>query len=67
DLGGAELRFDFLDEIFGDFLKGTGFPLSFRSFGGRPGRIRFETCRDNRSISMEYLHGPEDLRIFIMS
>lgn len=43
DLGGAGLRFDFLDEIFGDFLKGRGFPLSFRSFGGRPGRITFET------------------------
>lgn len=44
DFGGAGLRFDFLDDIFGDFLGGTGF--SFRSFGrgfgGRRG-MRFET------------------------
>jgi DnaJ-class molecular chaperone len=43
DFGGAGLRFDFLDDIFGDFLGGTGF--SFRSFGhgfgGRRG-MRFE-------------------------
>jgi DnaJ-class molecular chaperone len=43
DFGGAGLRFDFLDDIFGDFLGSTGF--SFRSFGrgfgGRRG-MRFE-------------------------
>ena len=42
DFGGAGLRFDFLDDIFGDFLKGRGSSFSFRSFGGRPGRVRFE-------------------------
>jgi DnaJ-class molecular chaperone len=42
DLGGAGLRFDFLDDVFGDFLKGRGSSFSFRSFGGRPGRVRFE-------------------------
>jgi len=42
DFGGAGLRFDFLDDIFGDFLKGRGSSFSFRSFGGRPGKVRFE-------------------------
>jgi DnaJ-class molecular chaperone len=42
DFGGAGLRFDFLDDIFGDFLKGRGSSFSFGSFGGRPGRVRFE-------------------------
>jgi curved DNA-binding protein len=42
DFGGAGLGFDFLDDIFGDFLKGRGTSFSFRNFG-RPGRVRFET------------------------
>lgn len=43
DFGGAGLRFDFLDDIFSDFLGGTGFSFkSFgRGFGGRRG-MRFE-------------------------
>ena len=41
DFGGAGLRFDFLDDIFGDFLKGRGSSFSFRR--GRPGRMRFES------------------------
>ena len=44
DFGGSGLRFDFLDNIFGDILKGRGF--SFRTFSrgsGRPGRgVRWE-------------------------
>jgi len=43
DFGGSGLGFDFLDNIFGDFLKGRGF--SFRTFSrgfGSPGRVRFE-------------------------
>jgi len=43
DFGGSGLGFDFLDNIFGDVLKGRGF--SFRTFSrgfGGPGRIRFE-------------------------
>jgi curved DNA-binding protein len=40
DFGGAGLKFDFLDDIFGDFLKGRGSSFTFRS--GRPGRVRFE-------------------------
>ncbi len=40
DFGGAGLRFDFLDDIFGDFLKGRGSSFSFRR--GRPGKVRFE-------------------------
>lgn len=42
DFGGAGLGFGFLDEIFGDFLKGSGF--SFKKFStgfGGPGRVRF--------------------------
>lgn len=44
DFGGAGLRFDFLDDIFSEFLGGKGF--SFRKFGkgsGGPGEMRFET------------------------
>jgi len=43
DFGGAGLRFDFLDDIFSDFLGGKGF--SFRKFGkgfGGPGEMKFE-------------------------
>jgi len=41
DFGGSGLGFDFLDNIFGDILKGRGF--SFRTFRrGGPGKIRFE-------------------------
>ena len=36
DFGGAGLGYGFLDDIFGDFLKGRG--VSFRSFGKRGGR-----------------------------
>jgi hypothetical protein len=32
DFGGVGLRFDFLDDIFGDFLKGRGSSFSFRNF-----------------------------------
>ena len=39
DFGGAGLRFDFLDDIFGDFLGGKGF--SFKKFG-RQGGIKFQ-------------------------
>ena len=38
DFGTAGLRFDFLDDIFGDSLKGKGF--SFKIFTG-PGGVRF--------------------------
>jgi len=41
DFGGAGLRFDFLDDIFGDFLNGRGSSFSFRSFSGRPAGVRF--------------------------
>jgi len=42
DFGGAGLRFDFLDDIFGDFLNDRGSSFSFRSFSGRPARVRFQ-------------------------
>ena len=44
DFGGSGLGFDFLDNIFGDFLKGRGF--SFKTFGrgfSGPRGMRFET------------------------
>jgi len=42
DFGGAGLGLDFLDEIFGDFLRGSEF--SFKKFGtgfGSPGSVKF--------------------------
>jgi curved DNA-binding protein len=56
DFGGAGLRFDFLDDIFGDFLKGRGSPFSFRSFGGRPGKVRFE-ARPGQEINLDEIFG----------
>lgn len=44
DFGGSGLRFDFLDDIFGDALKDRHFSFKIfsRGFGG-PGGVRFET------------------------
>ena len=42
DFGKTGLRFDFLDDIFGDFLKGRGTSFSFSSFGGKPSRTKFQ-------------------------
>ncbi len=52
DFGGAGLRFDFLDDIFGDVLKGRGSSFSFRSFGGGPGRVIFE-ARPGQGIDLD--------------
>ncbi len=52
DFGGAGLRFDFLDDIFGDFLKGRGSSFSFRRYGGKPGRVRFE-ARPEQEINLD--------------
>jgi len=52
DFGGAGLRFDFLDDIFGDFLKGRGSSFSFRSFEGRPRSVRFE-ARPEQEINLD--------------
>jgi len=54
DFGGAGLRFDFLDDIFGDFLKGRGSSFSFG--GGRPGRVRFE-ARPGQEINLDEIFG----------
>jgi len=44
DFGGSGLRFDFLDDVFGDFLKGRGFSFKVYSRGaGSPRGVRFET------------------------
>jgi curved DNA-binding protein len=56
DLGGAGLRFDFLDDIFGDFFKGRGSSFSFRSFGGRPGRMKFEAW-PGQEINLDEIFG----------
>jgi curved DNA-binding protein len=56
DFGGAGLRFDFLDDIFGDLLKGRGSSFSFRSFGGRPGRMRFEVW-PGQEINLDEIFG----------
>jgi curved DNA-binding protein len=58
DFGGSGLRFDFLDDIFGDFLKGRGFSFKVfrRGFGGP------------RGINLEEIFGkaqrpsPQDVR-----
>jgi DnaJ-class molecular chaperone len=43
DFGGSGLGFDFLDDIFGDFLKGRGFTFRVFSRGsGSPRGMRFE-------------------------
>jgi len=66
DFGGSGLRFDFLDDIFGDFLKGRGFSFRVfsRGFGG-PRGMRFETPG---GINLEEVFGraqhpsPQDVR-----
>jgi len=54
DFGGAGLRFDFLDDIFGDFLKGRGSSFSFRR--GRPRRVKFEAW-PGQEINLDEIFG----------
>jgi curved DNA-binding protein len=65
DFGGAGLRFDFLDDIFGDFLKGRGSSFSFGSFGGMPGKVVFE-ARPGQGIDLDEILGqarrPQEVR-----
>jgi curved DNA-binding protein len=56
DFGGAGLRFDFLDDIFGDFLQGRGSSFSFRNFGAGPERVRFEVW-PGQEINRDELFG----------
>jgi DnaJ-class molecular chaperone len=56
DFGGAGLRFDFLDDIFGDFLKGRGTSFSFGSSGAGPGRVRFEAW-PGQEINLDEIFG----------
>ena len=51
DFGGAGLRFDFLDDIFGGLLGGRGF--SFRGFG-RPGGMGFESGPDGPDFDHKF-------------
>jgi len=56
DFGGAGLRLDFLDDIFGEFLQDRGSSFSFTGFGGEPGRVRFE-ARPGREINLNEIFG----------
>jgi curved DNA-binding protein len=65
DFGGAGLRFDFLDDIFGDFLKGSGSSFSFRSFSGGPGRVIFQAW-PGQEVNLDEILGqarrPQEVR-----
>jgi len=54
DFGGAGLGFDFLDNIFGDFLRGRGVSFSFKNFT-KPG-VRFE-ARPGERINLDEIFG----------
>lgn len=56
DFGGAGLRFDFLDDMFGDSLKGRGSSFSFRSFRGGPGRVTFE-AQPGQEVNLDEIFG----------
>ena len=56
DFGGAGLRLDFLDDVFGDILKGRGSSFSFGGSAGRPGRVRFE-ARPGQEINLNDIFG----------
>jgi len=56
DFGGAGLRFDFLDDIFGDVFQNMGSSFSFRSFGGGPGKVRFEVW-PGQEINLDEIFG----------
>ena len=55
DFSGAGLGFDFLDNIFGDFLKGRNASFSFKR-GGGPRGARFEAW-PGKGINLEELFG----------
>jgi len=55
DFGGAGLGFDFLDNIFGDSLKGRGF--SFKMFGGGFGSPRGRRFKTSEGIDLEGIFG----------
>lgn len=48
EFNGAGLGFGFLDEVFGDLIRGKGGAFSFRTSSG-PGSIRFETWPSDRA------------------
>ena len=55
DFGGAGLGFGFLDNIFGDSLKGRSF--SFKTFGGGFGGQRGRRFKTNEGIDLEGIFG----------
>ena len=55
DFGGSGLRFDFLDDIFGDFQRGRGF--SFKTFSQRFGGQRGMRFEVPGGISLEEIFG----------
>lgn len=64
DFGGAGLRFDFLDDVFGDFLKAKGTSFTFRSFGGRADGVIFE-AQPGQAVNLDELfarvHKPQEV------
>ena len=56
DFGGAGLGLDFLDDVFGDILKGRGSSFSFGGYGGRSGRVRFE-AKPGQEVNLNDLFG----------
>ena len=49
EFNGAGLGFGFLDEVFGDLIRGKGGAFSFRTSTGPGGSIRFETWPSDRA------------------
>lgn len=56
DFGGAGLRLDFLDGMFGDLLKSKGSSFCFRGFGARPGNVVFDG-RPGQEINLDEIFG----------
>ena len=65
DFGGAGLRVDFLDDIFGDFLKGSSSSFSFKSFGSK-NRKGKSKARPGQEINLDEIFGqpqrPQEVR-----
>ena len=65
DFGGAGLRVDFLDDIFGDFMKGRGSSFSFKNFGGKHGKVKSK-AHAGQEMNLDEIYGqsqrPKEVR-----
>ena len=65
DFGGAGLRVDFLDDIFGDFMKGRGSSFSFKSFGRKHSKVKSK-AHAGQEINLDEIFGqpqrPQEVR-----